>query len=88
MRKVKRLPIGLDRKALYHRAVGIAKAFDIEGGRANDPTELASVLQRAVDVTREGRPFVVDVNLAQRGLAADVNWHPDIDIAALRTRKV
>ncbi len=68
--------------------VGIAKSFEIEGGRANEPSELASVLQRAVDVTREGRPFLVDVNLAQRGLAADVNWHPDISIADLRTRKV
>ncbi len=68
--------------------VGIAAAFDIEAARANEPAELAGVLRRAVDVTREGRPFVVDVNLAQRGLAAGVNWHPDISIADLRTRKV
>ncbi len=68
--------------------VGIANAFDIEGARANEPAELAGALQRAVDVTREGRPFLVDINLAQRGLGADVNWHPDISIADIRTRKV
>jgi hypothetical protein len=45
-------------------------------------------LQTAKAVTREGRPYLIDALTMQLGVGANVNWHPDISIAAERTRNV
>jgi benzoylformate decarboxylase len=68
--------------------VSIAKGFDIDGQKISKPDEIQSALQRAIAVTREGRPFLIDAVIARKGAAADSTWHPDISIAAGRTRKV
>lgn len=68
--------------------VGLAKSFDVQAARATTPEELQKVLQTAKAVTREGRPYLIDALTMQLGVGANVNWHPDISIAAERTRKV
>jgi hypothetical protein len=45
-------------------------------------------MKRAIKATKDGRPYLIDAILAQRGTGAGVNWHPDISIAAERTRKI
>lgn len=61
--------------------VSIAKGFDIEGGIVSRPDEIEGVFRRAVAANREGRPFVIDALIAQRGPGAGTNWHPDVSIA-------
>ncbi|MFQ5635631.1 MAG: thiamine pyrophosphate-binding protein, partial [Gammaproteobacteria bacterium] len=61
--------------------VSIAKGFDIEGAVIARPGEIAGVLRRAVAANREGRPFMIDALIAQRGPGAGVDWHPDISFA-------
>ncbi len=68
--------------------VGIAKSFNIEGAQAQNADELAQAVARATEVTRDGRPFVIDALVEQLGFGAGSTWHPDISIAARRTRKV
>jgi hypothetical protein len=46
------------------------------------------VLQRAMAVTREGGPFMIDASILRKGLAKESTWHADISIAARRDRMV
>ncbi len=66
----------------------IARAYGIRGERANNPPELEAALQRAINTTREGRPYLLDVRIARTGLAAGSEWHPPYSVAASRTRNV
>jgi len=68
--------------------VGIGKAFDIDGAIAQTPEEFSAALKTAAAVTREGRPFIIDAVIKQRGFKANENWYPDISVADMRTRKV
>jgi len=68
--------------------VGLAKSFAIDGVRVDKPGKLGKAIARARDVTSEGGPFLIDARIMQLGVAANQNWHPDISIAAGRTRKV
>jgi thiamine pyrophosphate-dependent acetolactate synthase large subunit-like protein len=61
--------------------VSIARGFDIEGGVISEPAQIQPVFERAVAANREGRPYLIDALIAQRGPGADTNWHPDISIA-------
>jgi thiamine pyrophosphate-dependent acetolactate synthase large subunit-like protein len=61
--------------------VSIARGFDIEGGIISDPSQIRPVFERAVAANREGRPYLIDALIAQRGPAAGADWHPDISIA-------
>jgi benzoylformate decarboxylase len=67
---------------------GLAKSFGIKGERAASPAELQDAMKRAVKVTRDGRPYLIDAIIAQKGLGANTNWHPKLSIAAQRTRKI
>ena len=62
--------------------LSIAKGFGIEGGLVSRPDDIGPVFATAAAVNREGRPFVVDALIAQRGPGADLNWHPGVSIAA------
>jgi len=45
-------------------------------------------MKRAVQATKDGRPYIIDTVLARMGPGAESKWHPDISIAAKRKRKV
>ncbi len=61
--------------------VSIAKGFDIEGAVIQRPEDISGAFGRAFSANREGRPFVIDALIAQRGPGANQNWHPDVRIA-------
>jgi benzoylformate decarboxylase len=61
--------------------VSVAKGFDIEGRVISRPDEIKSAFETAMAVNREGRPYLIDAFVAQRGPAAGQNWHPEISIA-------
>ena len=66
----------------------VAAAYGIRGERVANPGELRPALRRAIEATRAGRPYLLDVLVARTGLAADSTWHPRYSVAAARTRKV
>jgi thiamine pyrophosphate-dependent acetolactate synthase large subunit-like protein len=67
----------------------IAKGFGVEGEVAHNPTELRAALARARKASVEGRPYLIDAQVARTGVAwADKPWTPPIRIAQERTRKV
>jgi benzoylformate decarboxylase len=68
--------------------VGIAKSFDIKGEVVSAPDQIKPAMQRAVQATKDGRPYLIDAILVQHGPGAGSNWHPDISIAAERKRKI
>ena len=68
--------------------VKIAAGFDIDGQMVMAPDDLKPAFERAAAVTREGRPYVIDVIIARQGKGAESTWHPDISIADRRTRKI
>jgi len=70
---------------------GLARSFGIDGQRANTPAELRKALKRGTAVLREGRPYLIDATIMQldrRGVRTEQTWHPQISIAAQRSRRV
>ncbi len=68
--------------------VSIAGSFGIKGEVISSPDQIKPAMKRAVKATRDGRPYLIDAILAQKGSGAGANWHPEISIAAGRKRKV
>jgi len=67
----------------------IAKGFGVEAEVAHSPEELRAALGRARRSTVEGRPYLIDAQVARVGVAwADKPWTPPIRVARERTRKV
>jgi len=53
------------------------------------PSQLREALARARQHTVEGKPYLLDVQVARRGVHwADKPWVPPIQVAGLRTKKV
>ena len=68
--------------------VGIANSFGIKGEVISSPNQIKPAMKRAIQTTRDGRPYLIDAILAQKGSGAGSNWHPEISIADRRKRKV
>jgi thiamine pyrophosphate-dependent acetolactate synthase large subunit-like protein len=67
----------------------IAKGFGVDGEVAESPEQLRAALARARKATVEGRPYLIDAQVARVGVAwADKPWIPPISIARERSRKV
>ncbi len=67
----------------------IAKGFGVDGEVVESPGELRAALARARKATVQGRPYLIDAQVARVGVAwADKPWVPPISIARERTRKV
>src|SRR5712692_2734532 len=67
----------------------IAKGFGVEAEVAESPEQLKAALSRARKATMDGKPYLIDAQVARMGVAwADKPWTPPIRIALERTRKV
>ncbi len=67
----------------------IAKGFGVEGEVVQNPVQLREALTRARQRTVEGKPYLLDVQVARRGVGwAEKPWVPPIQIAGLRQKKV
>jgi thiamine pyrophosphate-dependent acetolactate synthase large subunit-like protein len=84
-------------KQFYHDYLGspdmdmasIAKGFGVAGEIVQSPSQLREALVRARQHTVEGKPYLLDVQVARRGVHwADKPWVPPIQVAGLRTKKV
>ncbi len=55
----------------------------------HNPAQLREALARARQHTVEGKPYLLDVQVARRGVAwAEKPWVPPIQVAGLRQKKV
>jgi thiamine pyrophosphate-dependent acetolactate synthase large subunit-like protein len=67
----------------------IAKGFGVDGEVVQNPAQLREALARARKHTVEGKPYLLDVQVARKGIGwAEKPWVPPIQIAGLRTRRV
>jgi acetolactate synthase I/II/III large subunit len=67
----------------------IAKGFGVAGEVVTSPAQLREALKRARTHTVEGKPYLLDVQVARKGVGwAEKPWIPPIQIAALREKKV
>jgi thiamine pyrophosphate-dependent acetolactate synthase large subunit-like protein len=67
----------------------IAKGFGVDGEVVESAGQLRAALGRARKATVEGRPYLIDAQVARVGVAwADKPWVPPIRIAQERTKKV
>jgi thiamine pyrophosphate-dependent acetolactate synthase large subunit-like protein len=67
----------------------IAKGFGVDGEVVESPGQLREALVRARKHTVEGKPYLIDAQVARKGVAwADKPWVPPIQVAALRQKKV
>ena len=66
----------------------VAKGHGVDGERVDNPSELAPAIQRAIQATKDGKPYLLDVRAERYGMGGDLTWHPEISIADMRTRKI
>ena len=66
----------------------IAEGYDVKGEVVGDPNDIGPALKRAIQATRDGKPYLLDVLVAQAGQGANLNWYPKVSVAEMRTRKV
>jgi benzoylformate decarboxylase len=67
----------------------IAKGFGVDGEVVETPAQLREALARARAHTVEGKPYLIDAQVARKGVAwAEKPWIPPIQVAALRQKKV
>jgi len=67
----------------------IAQGFGVDGEVVRSPEQLRAALGRARKATVEGKPYLIDAQVARVGVAwAEKPWVPPIHIAQERTRKV
>jgi thiamine pyrophosphate-dependent acetolactate synthase large subunit-like protein len=67
----------------------IAKGFGVDAEVTESPEQLRAALARARKATVDGKPYLIDAQVARMGVAwADKPWIPPISIARQRTRKV
>ncbi len=64
--------------------VGLAGSQGVKGERVTGASDLAGALQRGVQATREGRPYLVEVVISNYGGGAESTWYPRISAAAAR----
>ncbi len=67
----------------------IAKGFGVEAEVVETPAQLQAALGRARAATVAGKPYLLDVQVARRGVGwVDRPWTPPIRVASLRQKKV
>jgi benzoylformate decarboxylase len=58
--------------------VALARAQGVEGESVSSPKELEPALRRGLEkITRDNRPYLIDVTVAREGVGADSTWYQD-----------
>jgi len=67
----------------------IARGFGVDGEVVHNPMQLREALARARAHTVEGKPYLLDVQVARKGIGwAEKPWIPPVRVAEMRTKKV
>ena len=66
-----------------------ATGLGVRAEVVQNPTQFKAALARAKASSVEGRPYLIDVQVARRGIGwNDTPWIPPIKGSAMRTKKV
>src|SRR5216683_3721546 len=58
--------------------VGLARSQGVDGEAVTTPKELEPALRRGMEkITRDNRPYLIDVTVAREGVGADSIWYSD-----------
>jgi thiamine pyrophosphate-dependent acetolactate synthase large subunit-like protein len=58
--------------------VGLARSQGVDGEAVATPKDLEPALRRGLErVTRDNRPYLIDVTVAREGVGADATWRDD-----------
>lgn len=58
--------------------VGLARAQGVDGEAVATPKDLEPALRRGMDaITRENRPYLIEVSVAREGIGAESTWYQD-----------
>ena len=61
--------------------VGLARAQGVEGEQVTKVKELETALRRGLErVTKENRPYLLDISVAREGIGADATWDQDWEL--------
>jgi thiamine pyrophosphate-dependent acetolactate synthase large subunit-like protein len=66
----------------------VAAGFGVNGEVVRTPDEIRPAVQRAIETTRGGKPYLIDVIVGRTGIAAASTWYPKYSVAAARGRQV
>jgi benzoylformate decarboxylase len=65
----------------------IAEGYGIKGEKVKNPNDLVAGLQRALQTMKDGRPYLLDIEVAPDAIMADSTWHPNFSIAQVGKRR-
>jgi thiamine pyrophosphate-dependent acetolactate synthase large subunit-like protein len=68
--------------------VKLAAGFGVQGEAVMQPDALKAALDRGRQATAAGRPYVLDVHMERIGSMSNSTWHPELNLASMRTRPV
>ncbi len=66
----------------------IAQGYGVGAEKVKNPDELRPAIERAIEATRNGKPYLLDVEAERWGPGGEFTWHPETSVAAMRTKKV
>jgi acetolactate synthase-1/2/3 large subunit len=66
----------------------IAKAYGVDAEVVENPSEIKPAIKRAIKATKDGKPYLLDVVIERWGPGGELTWHPDISIAAMRSKEM
>jgi hypothetical protein len=57
------------------------------GEKVERGDQIEEALERGIKATRDGKPYVVEVDIARYGSGKDSTWHQRFNLAEQRKRK-
>ncbi len=68
--------------------VRLAESQGLKGERVTKGSEIEGALKRGIAATRDGKPYLVEVEVSRYGGGAESTWHGSYNLAAQRKKKV
>jgi benzoylformate decarboxylase len=67
--------------------VKLADSQGVKGERVTAAKDIRAALDRGIQATRDGNPYLVEVVISRVGGGADSTWHQTYNLAATRTKR-
>ena len=67
--------------------IHLAAGFGVSGEKVVAPGQIAPAWKRAVEATRNGKPYVIEAEVLRSGKWTENPWYPKFSLAAQRTRQ-
>ena len=66
----------------------LAKSQGVDGERVDSPDQFDAAFERGWRATREGKPYLIDVETARYGGGAESTWHQKFSLADRQKKQV